>query len=367
MARLEGPPARSGEGELIFCARGTSITSRRSRCCQMDAARYRRPTTEPYACGTSDRRRTTPLREAPATSPRSRRCRTAAARCRRPTTNATPVGHRDRRRAASPPRAYTAGSARSQCCRMDAARYRRPSTERCVYGTSRPVPSCAASRGIRAMILSVAVLPDGRRALSVSDDRTLRVWDIETGAELRRFEWCIDDGSPRSRCCRTDAARCRYPTIKRCICGTSRPAPDYAASRGTRARSHRSRCCRIAAARCRHPTIERCVCGTSRPAPNCAASRGIRSGHVGRGAAGSPPRAVGVRRYNAASVGHRDRRRTRPLRRRHRIHRTCPDTQRRPRADRQHARPGRSFPASSLTLSRAAPMLTFKSAVLRNS
>ena len=37
-------------------------------------------------------------------------------------------------------------------------------------------------------VTSVAVLPDGRRALSASHDLTLRLWDIETGAELRRFE-----------------------------------------------------------------------------------------------------------------------------------------------------------------------------------
>jgi WD40 repeat protein len=35
---------------------------------------------------------------------------------------------------------------------------------------------------------SVAVLQDGRRALSGSADQTVRLWDLETGAELRRFE-----------------------------------------------------------------------------------------------------------------------------------------------------------------------------------
>ena len=36
---------------------------------------------------------------------------------------------------------------------------------------------------------SVAVLSDGCRALSGSWDNTLCLWDIETGAELRRLEW----------------------------------------------------------------------------------------------------------------------------------------------------------------------------------
>ena len=32
------------------------------------------------------------------------------------------------------------------------------------------------------------MLADGRRALSGSGDKTLRLWDLEIGAELRRFE-----------------------------------------------------------------------------------------------------------------------------------------------------------------------------------
>jgi WD40 repeat protein len=35
---------------------------------------------------------------------------------------------------------------------------------------------------------AVAVLPDGRRALSASNDRTLRLWDVESGATLRIFQ-----------------------------------------------------------------------------------------------------------------------------------------------------------------------------------
>ncbi len=38
--------------------------------------------------------------------------------------------------------------------------------------------------GVRA----VAVTPDGRRAVSGSDDRTLKVWDLEQGALLATLE-----------------------------------------------------------------------------------------------------------------------------------------------------------------------------------
>jgi len=38
--------------------------------------------------------------------------------------------------------------------------------------------------GHEASVLAVALTPDGRRAVSASDDRTLRVWDTETGEEM---------------------------------------------------------------------------------------------------------------------------------------------------------------------------------------
>ena len=37
-------------------------------------------------------------------------------------------------------------------------------------------------------VTACAVLPDGRRALSASEDRTLRLWDLETGRTLATLE-----------------------------------------------------------------------------------------------------------------------------------------------------------------------------------
>ena len=34
------------------------------------------------------------------------------------------------------------------------------------------------------MTQAVAVTPDGRHAISASDDKTLKVWELETGREL---------------------------------------------------------------------------------------------------------------------------------------------------------------------------------------
>ena len=40
-------------------------------------------------------------------------------------------------------------------------------------------------KGHSAAVRSVALSADGRLAVSASDDKTLKVWDVESGRELR--------------------------------------------------------------------------------------------------------------------------------------------------------------------------------------
>jgi WD40 repeat protein len=42
--------------------------------------------------------------------------------------------------------------------------------------------------GHSADVLGVAVTPDGKRAVSASHDETLRVWDMDTGRDLRTLQ-----------------------------------------------------------------------------------------------------------------------------------------------------------------------------------
>ena len=41
--------------------------------------------------------------------------------------------------------------------------------------------------GHQNAVLSVAFAPDGRRAVSASFDGTIRIWDLETGVERHRY------------------------------------------------------------------------------------------------------------------------------------------------------------------------------------
>jgi WD40 repeat protein len=48
-------------------------------------------------------------------------------------------------------------------------------------------------RGHTAAVSGAALLPDGKRAVTGGVDRTLRVWDVESGQELRAFENVPED------------------------------------------------------------------------------------------------------------------------------------------------------------------------------
>ena len=55
-------------------------------------------------------------------------------------------------------------------------------------GTPGPAPRCSGSRATPARSVGVAVTPDGARIVTGSDDKTARVWDAGTGAELLRLK-----------------------------------------------------------------------------------------------------------------------------------------------------------------------------------
>jgi WD40 repeat protein len=46
---------------------------------------------------------------------------------------------------------------------------------------------CGGSGATRIRVLSVAVTPDGKYVVSGSWDKTVRLWELATGQEVRRF------------------------------------------------------------------------------------------------------------------------------------------------------------------------------------
>jgi WD40 repeat protein len=63
-------------------------------------------------------------------------------------------------------------------------------------------------------VIAVAITPDGQRAVSASCDRTLRIWDIASGATLRTLEGHTGSVSAVPITPMVNA-RCRHHTIAR--------------------------------------------------------------------------------------------------------------------------------------------------------
>ena len=64
--------------------------------------------------------------------------------------------------------------------------------------------------GHEGMVFAAAMSPDGRQALSGSHDRTVRLWDLRTGQLLRTFAG-HEDGVKRWRYAPTAATGSRAP------------------------------------------------------------------------------------------------------------------------------------------------------------
>ena len=71
---------------------------------------------------------------------------------------------------------------------MAAAPSPAPMTRLCGCGTWRRGTACACSKATRQGAIKVAWSADDRRALSSSYDKTVRLWDVETGHCLRVLE-----------------------------------------------------------------------------------------------------------------------------------------------------------------------------------
>jgi hypothetical protein len=69
---------------------------------------------------------------------------------------------------------------------------REPGGPAAVAGAPATPPPAARFRGHTAPVRCVAFSPDGRLALSGSDDRSVRLWDVAGGAELHRFDGHTD-------------------------------------------------------------------------------------------------------------------------------------------------------------------------------
>jgi WD40 repeat protein len=63
-----------------------------------------------------------------------------------------------------------------------------PGNRRCVFGIWRRGETKTVLQGHTSPVIAVAVTSDGRRAVSASGDKTLRLWDLESGQTIHTLQ-----------------------------------------------------------------------------------------------------------------------------------------------------------------------------------
>ena len=142
-------------------------------------------------------------------------------------------------------------------------------TRRSGCGTRRPAPGLRTLAGHTDFVRGCAFSPDGSRIVSASVDKTLRVWDAATGAELATLAGHA--GSVNELCLqpRRAAASSRPATTRRSGCGTRSPGPSCVPWPVTQAGCEAVPSAPTGAASSRRAQTRRSGCGTRRPGPSC--------------------------------------------------------------------------------------------------
>ena len=105
-------------------------------------------------------------------------------------------------------------------------------------------PRSSPSRGTPSSSLSVSFSPDGSRIVTGSDDKTAKVWDAKSGAEMLTLKGHTTSSSGRRRSARTGRGSSPGVTTGRRRCGTRRAGAEVLTLKGHTMASFRRRSAR---------------------------------------------------------------------------------------------------------------------------